>query len=151
MTAKKSSKANEKYPQITKITKKIQNSNVKSLRIKSRHSHPQQDDDKKKQQPLAYARHKSASSESMNQFIGLEQFNALINDMSKLNEVINEIQDRIDFMNAKLDKLIAMFQRNNQIIAFDVNFINEMTPSFLFRTSNTYDIIFNDLIMNLFP
>ena len=87
----------------------------------------------------------------MNQFIEWEQFNALINDMSKLNEAINEIQDHIDFMNAKLNNFIAMFQRNNQTIALDVNFISETTLPSLSRTSNTRDITLNDLIMNLFP
>ena len=87
----------------------------------------------------------------MNQFIEWEQFNTLINDMSKLNKAINKIQDRIDFMNPKLDKLVTMFQRNNQTIASDVNSISEATPPPLSRTSNTCDITLNDLITNLFP
>jgi hypothetical protein len=120
MAAKKPFKAIKKRPQIKKVRKSIRNTNAKSPKTKARRFRPQQDNDEDKQQSLTYARRKSASSKPMNQFVKIEQFNALANNMSKLIEAANKIQDRIISMDAKLDILIAMFQRNNQTISPDV-------------------------------
>ena len=117
MAAKKPFKANKKRPQIKKVRKTIRNTKAKLRKTKPRHFHRQQDNDEDKQQSLTY---KSASSKPMNQFVKIEQFNALANNMSKFIEAANKIQDRIISMDAKLDLLITMFQRNDQTIAPDV-------------------------------
>ena len=142
----------EDHAQTKKVTKTIQNPNAKSpYDIRSRHSYPRQDDDEDERQSHAYSRHKSASPEPMDQFVEVEQFNTLTNDVSNLNEAVNETQDRIDSMDAKLDKLVAMFQKNNQTIAPDINSVNGTTPPPLPRTGNTRGTTPNNLIANLFP
>jgi hypothetical protein len=138
MTAvKKSSTAKRKRAEINKVTKIIQNPNTKSSHgIRSRGSYPQrQDDEEDNQQSYVYSRHNSASPEPMKQFVEAAQFNALANEIISIN--------------AKLDKIIAMFQRIEQTIASDNNPTNDATPPALPSTGNTHDTTPNEAVAEM--